>query len=410
MNVLGIIAEYNPFHEGHKYHLQKSKELSGCDYTIAVMSGNFLQRGQPALYDKWLRAEIAVKNGIDLVIEIPTAFACNNSDYFSKGGISILEKLGCVKTISFGSENGNIEELRKVAGILASQSPEFNAEFKRNNKLGYSYPRSRMEALKYIVGEENSKVVNSPNNNLAIEYLRQIIELKSNLIPITIKRMGSDYNDIEFTGNIASATAIRDKLASTDYNVESVKSVIPKETYDTIKKNDKISKVNIENFYQMISYKIISSKLEEIMNIFSVSEGLENRIVESAMKASNMEELIASIKSKRFTQTRIQRTLMHLLLGLTKEKMSEYSYEGAIYARVLGLNSKGSEILKYIKKKECSKLPIITNINKELHRYPNITKILEYDIMASNIYNLGAGNDLIKNSDYKKKLYLGDHK
>jgi predicted nucleotidyltransferase len=160
----------------------------------------------------------------------------------------------------------------------------------------------------------------------------------------------------------------------------------------------------------MISYKILSSKLEEIMDIFSVSEGLENRIVESAMKASNMEELIASIKSKRFTQTRIQRTLMHLLLGLTKEKMSEYSHEGAIYARVLGLNSKGSEILKYIKKKECSKLPIITNINKELHRYPNITRILEYDIMASNIYNLGAGNDLIKNSDYKKKLYLGDPK
>jgi predicted nucleotidyltransferase len=408
MKILGIIAEYNPFHEGHKYHLQESKKLSGCDYTIAVMSGNFLQRGQPALYDKWLRAEIAVENGIDLVIEIPTAFACNNSDYFSKGGISILEKLGCVDTISFGSENGNIQELSKVAEILALQSPDFIAEFKRNIKLGYSYPRSRMEALKYIVGEENSLVVNSPNNNLAIEYLRQIIELKSNLKSITIKRTGSDYNDKEFVGNIASATAIRDKLACTDYNIESVKSVIPKETYDVIKKNDKIAKVNIENFYQMISYKILNSNLQEIKNIFSVTEGLENRIVESAIKAKNMEELIVSIKSKRFTQTRIQRTLMHLLLGLTKDKMAEFSKDESLYARILGLNDKGSEILKYIKKQECSKLPIITNINKELHRYPNITKILEYDIMASNIYNLGASNDLTKNSDYKKKLYLVD--
>lgn len=410
MNILGIIAEYNPFHEGHKYHLLKSKEITGCDYTIAVMSGNFLQRGQPALYDKWLRAEIAINNGIDLVIEIPTAFACNNSDYFSKGGISILDRLGCVKYISFGSENGNIEELTKVAEILALQSPEFISEFKKNIKSGYSYPKSRMEALTYIIGAENSKVVNSPNNNLAIEYLRQIIEIKSNLTPITIKRMSSDYNDKDFTGHIASATAIRERLANTDYDIDSVKSVIPMETYNTIKKSKEALTVNIENFYQMISYKILNSSLDEIKNIFSVSEGLENRITESAMIAKNMEDLIFLIKSKRFTQTRIQRTLMHLLLGLTKEKMREFNKDESLYARILGLNSKGTEILKYIKKQECSKLPIITNINKESHRYPNITKILENDIMASNIYNLGARNDLIRNSDYKTKLYLGNSK
>jgi predicted nucleotidyltransferase len=410
MNILGIIAEYNPFHEGHKYHLLKSKEITGCDYTIAVMSGNFLQRGQPALYDKWLRAEIAIKNGIDLVIEIPTAFACNNSDYFSKGGVSILDKLGCVKYVSFGSENGDIKELTKVAEILALQSPEFIAEFKRNIKLGYSYPKSRMEALTYIIGSENSSVVNSPNNNLAIEYLRQIIEMKSTLTPITIKRMGSDYNDKDFHGHIASATAIRERLTDTNYDIESIKSVIPKETYNAIKRNKEVSKVNIENFYQMISYKILNSNLNEIRNIFSVSEGLENRIVESTMIAKNMVELISLIKSKRFTQTRIQRTLIHLLLGLPKEKMAEFSKDEALYARILALNGKGSEILKYIKKNECSKIPIITNINKESHRYPNIIKILENDIMASNIYNLGAWNDLIANSDYKSKLYLENNK
>ncbi|MEI8215544.1 MAG: nucleotidyltransferase [Eubacteriales bacterium] len=406
MKILGIVAEYNPFHNGHKYHLIKSKEITGCDYSVAVMSGNFLQRGEPALYDKWIRSEIAIQNGIDLVIEIPAAFACNNAEYFAKGSIGILEKIGCISHISFGSESGNIEELREVAQVLATQPPEFLLELKRNMKLGYSYPKSRMNAIQSTVGTKGLNVAKGPNNNLAVEYLRQLLEIQSKIEAVTIQRSGAAYDDKKFSGEMASATAIRETLAKSNFQIEAIKNVIPKETYDTIEKSTNPGSVTFEEFYEMIVYKIMSLDLVEIGNVFSVTEGLENRIKESFAHGKDIEELIAYIKSKRFTKTRIQRILIHTLLGLTRDKMEQFMKEEALYARVLGANKKGQEILKFIKKQECASIPIITNINKEAKHLNNIKGLLDFDIMASNIFNLGAGVDLYSNSDYVKRIYL----
>ena len=407
MKILGIIAEYNPFHNGHKYQLEKSKEVSGCDFVVAVMSGNFLQRGEPALCDKWLRAEIAVKNGIDLVLELPTAFACNNAEYFAMGAVKLLNGLGCVSHLAFGSESGKIEELDNVASFISNMSVEIISDIKSEMKLGLSYPVARNNVFLKNLGEGASSIAKSPNNNLAIEYLKQLKETNSKIKPITIKRQGSEYNDLEINGNIASATAIREALRKSDFDLNSVVAAIPEATFDTLKEWGIDYKPTLyDDFFEMIRYKALSTNSIEISQIFSISEGLENRIKESAMTAKNISQLIAMIKSKRFTQTRIQRTLIHLLLDLTSNKMNRFMDSSSIYGRVLGISQNGGVLLNKIKTEECSTIPILTNINKEAHKYPNIKELLDFDINASNIYNLGSKTDIYEHSDYVKRLFL----
>lgn len=407
MKIVGIIAEYNPFHNGHAYHLKESLKRTAADYSIAVMSGNFLQRGEPALYDKWTRAEIAVKNGVDLIIEIPFAFACNNAEYFAKGAFGILNGLGCVSHLSFGSETGDISGLIAAASILANENPNLSYFIKEEIAKGVNFPKARYEALRRYAGDQAAEAVKKPNNILAVEYLKQGILTKSTILPIAIKRFGSGYDERKWAGAIASATAIRQKILVEGLEISDVAEVISSVTLKTIKEKSGLKPLGFESFYELILYKILMSSATDLEKVFSATEGLENRVLACAKKSLNAESLIKAIKTKRYTETRIQRLLIHILLDLTKDKMKAFSNPmDCLYARVLALNSKGSEILSHIKKEGCSTIPIITNINRQTDNQLRIKELLDLDIMTSDIYNLGGKTNIYKNSDHVAKLYF----
>lgn len=385
---VGIIAEYNPFHNGHLYHLNQSKKLADAQISIVAMSGNFVQRGQIAIADKWKRAEAAIKCGADLVVEIPVVFACNSAPYFAKGGVEILEALG-VDYISFGSESGNIEELEAISQEMKSHSVEIEEYIKEAVKNGLSYPRAREDAIRELLGEETAQLINNPNNILALEYLKNIENSKV----VTVKREGPGYNDLDTKNDLASATAIRYLMEEK----EDVSGLMPDESASTILDEPRPSE---EILFKMICQKVLTTSAEELDEICAGGEGLGNKLKNSIRKVNSYDELVEELKSKRYTRTRIERFLTQALLDIkAPDNMANY-------IRVLAFNSQGSAYLKSIKKLEICSLPIITNINKELEGYPQIEETIEKDILATDIYNLLTDRDLYNNSDFVKRPYV----
>ena len=303
---LGIIAEYNPFHNGHLYHIEESVKMTGAEVVVAAMSGNFVQRGNMPIADKWDRAEAAVKNGVDLVVEIPTVFACNSAPYFANAAVKILENLG-VTWISFGSESGNIENLSHIARVISEGNTEIEDIIREKVKSGLAYPRARKEALAGILNNEYSEMLDLPNNILAIEYLRSIDKAE----PITVKRRGSGYNDIEIYDDIASATAIRYMI---DHG-KAVNSFIPETVYELLKRGNSPSEHII---FKMICQNVLSKTAEELDSVSAGGEGLGNKIKKAIRNVSSYEALAEQLKSKRYTRTRIDRFLMHVLLDIKK--------------------------------------------------------------------------------------------
>lgn len=412
MRVLGIIAEYNPFHNGHLYQLQKSVDMTEADFVVAVMSGNFTQRGEAAIVSKWTRAEMAIKCGIDLVIELPFVFACNNAEYFAKGAIEILNRLKCVTHLSFGSESGDITMLKKTADFLSFETDDFKNSLKRNLDAGFSYPKARSEAVKAILGEEYANLMVNPNNILAIEYLKQLLLTKSDIIPVTVKRYAADYHDHTLTGDIASASAIRNAICIKDFNSDRIKPFIPAEAFKVLLENmNRIDKVHSnhsldELYYNIVVSKILTTNCSDLKEIFSVTEGLENKLKEAIRSSNTLSELKDSIKSKRYTATRISRLLTHISLGLTKSDFHDILENKEYYAHILGFNQKGAQLLKMIKKSDETTLPCITNVNKESDNLKKCQKLLTYDILASDLYNLLSGRNLYKYSDQLHKPYI----
>ena len=400
MKILGIVSEYNPFHNGHLYHLNESIKKTKADYTVCIMSGNFLQRGEPALYNKWIRANMAVKSGIDIVFELPTVFACNSAEYFAQGSINLLDGLGCVTHLSFGSEDGTIDNLKEISNILAYESDSFKEKLHHYLDSGISFPAAREKALMdYGISAD---ILEQSNNVLGIEYLKSIKRLNSKIEPVTIKRYGAGYNDTSINGDICSATAIRSTLFKTN-DIEQIKSVVPEDTFSAIANSikDGISPTYLNNLFDLISYKLLSTSTEDLKDIFSFSEGIENRMMKIVRSCETTDDLISAIKSKRYTQTRVQRMLMHALLGFTKNKVSSLiNDDSKMYLRVLGVSKKGSSLIRHIKNEELNKYPIITNINHEVDKDSSIRDLLNIDIMASDIYNLVGHNDLYGSSDY----------
>lgn len=386
MRSVGIIAEYNPFHNGHQYHLQRSLKETGAEVNIAVISGNFTQRGEPALLDKWTRAEIAVRNGINLVVEMPVLFACNNAGYFARGGVEILENLGC-DFISFGSESGNIALLQEISRETEAHRSELEGAVKQGVKKGLTYPKARHEAVTALLGEEASEVLSAPNNLLALEYLRFMKSAQ----PIAVKRQGSGYHELTANGDKASATGIRKLLAGGE-DISRFVSGITRE----ILTEDSAGFTDEDKLFPLLREKILLSSNEELNRIFGAEEGLGNKMKANVRYWKNMDELIEDLKSKRYTRTRITRLLSMALLGVKREDVKN----ARNYIRVLAFDEKGSQYLKEIKKSESCKLPILTNINKEAELYPEIKETLEKDILAGDLYNLVCGHDLYANSDY----------
>lgn len=418
MRVLGIIAEYNPFHNGHLYHLRESVRLASPDYTVCVMSGDFSQRGEPAMVDKWIRAETAVRNGIDLVIELPFAFACNNAEFFAAGAVDILNRLGCVTHISFGSEAGELEPLLAAAEYLAHEDDDLKNSIREFSDKGISFPRARYEAVRKCRGDSCSDVLKSANNILAVEYLKQLRLSNSPMEPVTVKRYGTGYLEKDSFENIASATAIRYRLkdeGGTDGisgdsggisgDLNGIAEFVPNETFQVLKSIKRGINISLNDFYPLLVYRILTSDPEQLGQVLSATEGLENRIRKAVSKSADMDALIRAVLSKRYTLTRIQRLFAHTLIQLDKESFRHILERKINYARVLGFSKAGASLLKRIKKEERASIPVLTNINRELSADAEEQKLLKFDIAASDIYNLIAYGETYFHSDYVMKPY-----
>ncbi len=377
MKTLGIIAEYNPLHNGHLYQMEKCREMAQADNIVVIMSGDFTQRGEAAVLDKWTRSRLAVENGADLVLEMPFAYAVNSAEYFAKGGVRILESLGCVTHLGFGAEADSLEQLQKIAEETADESPEFQALLQQYLAEGVTYAKAREKATAELLGGEAAVHVQTPNNILAIEYLKQLHLCGSGIQPIMVTRKGAGYHDETPDGGFASATAIRKTLTA-----EERKAFVPENV-------DKALAVAPEqkSYFQLIQSKILGSTAEQLSDVFSMSEGLENRMLDQIRRSGSLDEFVDNVKSKRYPEPRIRRILCQMLMGLT-------DFEDEFYVRLLAASSKGTALLKKIKKE--SEVQIITNINKE----ENLPQLLKYDILAADMYNIITGEDLYKKSDY----------
>ena len=409
-NVLGIVAEYNPFHNGHLHHLIESKKLTNSDYTISVMSGNFTQRGDISIIDKWSRAQMAIENGVDLVIELPTIYAISSAENFASGAIKLLDSLGIVDFVSFGSECNNISILSEVTDVLTNEPPEYKTLLTHELSRGVSFPKARERALMMYLNDirKYANILSSSNNILGIEYLKALDKQNSKIQPITIKREGSAYNDdsIPLNSKFASATSIRNLCQSHDISI--LQNFMPENSFNILQdclENGHLVK-NISEFDKLIIFTLRQMSTDEIANLPDVSEGLEFAIKSAVNQCNSTAELLSIINTKRYTQTRLKRIFLYALLGITKKDM-QISKSIKPYIRILGFNDKGRELISEISKHN-RKLTIISSVKKFMdgNSNKNLKLMLEKDIWATNVYTLGYEYDSIGNLDYTHNLVI----
>lgn len=381
MKIGGIVAEYNPFHNGHKYQLEKSKELGEWTHAVAVMSSNYVQRGETALISKWARAEAAVKNGIDLVIELPTLWSTSYAQRFALGGVSLLESLGCVDMLSFGSECGDIDELIECKNAINSEA--VTQRLKENLEYGLSFATARAEALRTVYGNRFFDILEEPNNTLGIEYLQALDKLGSDIVPMTIKRIGAAHDSLMRSDNFASASDIRSMMLaeSRDWEMFAPQSVV--DIYNREAQNNRAPCPNSKlEFSILCCMRQLSA--EDIGLSPDVSEGIEYRIHDAALKASSLEELYQLAKTKRYSHARIRRIVLHAFMGFVAD---DYKTNPP-YIHVLAMNSKGKEILKAAK--ETAKLPIVTKASDfdMLDEYGQ--HVFSLEDMCTDVYSLAS--------------------
>jgi predicted nucleotidyltransferase len=380
MKSIGIIAEYNPFHNGHLYHLSKIKELYPDHTIVLVMSGNFTERGDVSIIDKWKKTEIAKKAGIDLIVELPFPFATQSADYFSYGAITLLENLKVEKVI-FGSESDNIEDLNLIAETQLNNE-DFDKLVKIYSKFGHNYPTALSLALQDLTG----KIITTPNDLLGISYIKAIKQNNYKIIPETIKRT-SNYHDTELEEH-SSATAIRSALKEN----KDITNFVPDFTKEYL-----TNLHFIEDYFPLLKYKIIT---EQDLSIYqTVDEGLDSSLKKHILEVSTYEELIDKLKSKRYTRNKITRMLLHILCGFTKEKAKQF--KEITYIRLLGFSEKGQQYLSKIKKEV--EIPIISKINREKD------PMLEFELHVNTIYSLTDQNEIeLNKKEYRNLMSKGE--
>ena len=397
--MLGIITEYNPFHNGHKLHIEKAKEKTNSKFCIVVMSGNFCQRGEPAIFDKYLRTKMSLLNGADLVLELPLTFATASAELFSLGAVDILDKTGIVKSICFGSEEGKVNNFLKVANILSNEPLCFKENLNKFLNEGLSFPKARLKALESVLNEPLD-FLSEPNNILSIEYLKAINRLNSKIVAKTIKREKTSFHSNDINGDIASATAIRQAILNN--NVDDIKNVIPKNCFDLIEKDLLNNIIKIDDYTSILKYILKTNNIENIKQIADVTEGLENKIIEN-VDSKCITELISNIKSKRYTYTKLQRAILHIILNITKDDQQYLKKYLNQYIRVLGFKKSSSHILNDLTKN--AKVPVITNLKNAKNQLDN--KALYYlnkEIVSSDIYYIKQNKK--NNYEYKMPLVI----
>ena len=409
--VVGIIAEYNPFHNGHLYHLLQAKDLAQADYVVAVISGNFTQRGDTSIVDKWTKAYMAICGGCDLVLELPTVYSISSAENFASGAVKILDSLKIIDSIAFGAEASDLATLNNIANVLFQEPRGYTNILTHELQKGISFPSARENAILMYLNDikRYANILNSPNNILAIEYLKALKTQKSNMNPIMVKRSKVYYNDDRIVDDFASATAIRKLIKRREY--EDLRKVVPRSTYKILSRQIRDGNIvlGLENFEKEIIYTLRKMNIREIANLPDVSEGLENLIKNSADNCNDMSKLIANIKSKRYTQTRIQRILLYALLGIDK-KMMEDSKKVTPYVRVLGFTNKGKELISEINKRN-PKINMITSVKKfiEKNNKPSnrtIMQMLQKDIFATDVYTLGFDFESKANLDFTNNMII----
>lgn len=400
MNLTGIITEYNPFHNGHKLHLETAIHNTNADGIVCIMSGNFVQRGEAALLDKWTRTQIALENGVDLVIELPTYYALSSAENFAFGSVSILNSLNCVNNLFFGSEVGDVNILHKIATILTDEPIEYKENLKYFLNQGLSFPSARENSLLKILGNEVKEVISSSNNILGIEYIKSLLTLKSKIIPSTLKREGSTYNDENLSLTFSSATAIRAALKSND-STEIIKTTVPEPTYKILKEKLKdIENLNFQDeMFKYIKFKLITSCVN-FNNLSDVNEGIDNKLLKEIYNSNSYSEFVFKCKSKRYTYTKISRILTKIFIGIDSFNEKDLNNCENLYCRVLGFNSKGREILKHIKKN--SDIKLITKVGKFTDN-----PLLDLDIQATKAYSL-LNKNINPNMDYLQSPIILD--
>lgn len=372
MKVIGVIAEYNPFHNGHLYQITKIKQLYPNSIIIAVVSSSFTQRGDISILNKWDKTNICLDNGIDIVIELPFVFATQSSDIFGIGAVKLLEELQ-IDTLVFGTETDSIDWLKEIADLQLNNK-EYDKKVKYYTNLGLNYPTSTNKAVYDLTGYK----VDTPNDLLALSYIKQIKKDNKNIEIVNIKRT-IDYHTTETENNISSASNIRKKYI----NNENIDNLIP---YSS----NNLYKISMNNLYPYLKYKVLSE--ETNLNIYqTVDEGIENRIIKYINESNTYEELIQKIKTKRYTYNKISRMLLHILTSFTKEEAKSLNID---YIRLLGFTNIGKEYLSKIKKQ--IRVPLITGYKK------NISKILDTELRITKIYSLVTNNNLIK-EEYRNK-------
>ena len=410
--VVGIVAEYNPFHNGHLYHIQESKNKVNADSCVCVISGNFTQRGEPSIINKWAKTYMAICCGADLVIELPTVYSISSAENFASGAIKVLDELKVVTDISFGAECDDIAVLNNIANVIYDEPKEYKSILAHELKKGISYAAARENSILMYLNDikRYAGVMSGSNNILAVEYLKALKRQKSEINPVAIKRNKVYYNDEAIVDRLASSTAIRKLLINREYS--EVRKVVPKTTYQILGEEFKNGNVvlSLKKYEKEIIYSIRKMSIEQIANLPDVTEGLENSIKKAASECNTLEELIDKIKSKRYTQTRIQRILIYALLGITKKHM-EVAKNNAPYIRVLGFNDKGKELISEISYKN-PKINMITSVSKyigEVSKKINKRQLLEMlniDILATDIYTLGYAKESKANLDYTNNMII----
>lgn len=392
MIVNAIIAEYNPFHNGHCYQLQQARIANHADYTIIVMSGNFVQRGAPAIIDKYTRARMALENGADLVLELPCFYAASSAEHFATGAVSLLDKLGIVDFLCFGSECGDLSILGQIADIFLAEPTFYTDSLKRNLSRGLSFPNARSNALlEYCPSLSASlDVLSSPNNILGIEYIKALHRLSSSIQPYTVLRVGADYHEQRLSSYHCSALAIRQAIFSKQ-NFPSLQPHMPDNVYrllmDSLKSR---SPVHINDFSSALLYKLVTEQDNGFTQYLDVSREMSDRICNQLMYYNNFLGFCDLLKSKELTYTRISRSLLHILLDLKKETLDEYlALDYTPYARVLGFRQSAKPLFTEIKAK--SRIPLVTKLaDAEKKLPPAVWKLLEKEICVNRIYESTA--------------------
>lgn len=410
--VLGIIAEYNPFHNGHMYHLQKAKEQSGAKYCICVMSGNFVQRGNTSIVNKWKKAEMALLNGVDLVIELPTIYSVASAEGFSLGAIKLLNNLKIVDAISFGTETSDFAALNNISSIVNEEPMKYKSILNSELKKGLSFPKARENALMLYLNDNKryDNILNTPNNILAIEYLKALKKIKSIIQPIPIKREKVYYNDNVIVDEFASATAIRKLLKNEEFS--EIRKVVPKSTYQILEKETELGNVilDLSRYEKEIIYNLRRMTVSEIAELPDVNEGLEHSLKNAANYSNDITNLINIVKTKRYTVTRIQRILICVLLGITKRDVG-MAKKTEPYIRVLGFNEKGKELISRINKQN-PKATVITSVKKFQDKNNNnknskiYKRLLDIDIFSTNVYTMACKSESLANLDYTKNMVI----